>query len=112
MSLRDGERELHRQRRVDLEALDLLGDLDRLEADLAGLRCERLDALEQLAAEYPEAARLVELRFLVGLANQEAARIMGITRRRADGLWAYARAWLRDAVQKKLGANDAPNSPE
>jgi RNA polymerase sigma factor (TIGR02999 family) len=52
------------------------------------------EALERLAAEDPDAARLVELRFFAGLRHQEAAEIMGITRRAADGLWAYARTWL------------------
>jgi RNA polymerase sigma factor (TIGR02999 family) len=52
------------------------------------------EALERLACEDPEAARLVELRFFAGLGHEEAAEIMGITRRVADGLWAYARTWL------------------
>jgi RNA polymerase sigma factor (TIGR02999 family) len=52
------------------------------------------EALERLAAEDPEAARLVELRFFAGLGHEEAAEIMGINRRAADGLWAYARTWL------------------
>lgn len=52
------------------------------------------EALERLAIEDPEAARLVKLRFFAGLGHQEAAEIMGITRRMADGLWAYARTWL------------------
>jgi DNA-directed RNA polymerase specialized sigma24 family protein len=56
------------------------------------------EALAQLAAEDPEAARLVELRFFAGLSHQQAAEIMGITRGAADGLWAYARAWLYEAM--------------
>ena len=52
------------------------------------------EALERLAIEDPEAARLVKLRFFAGLGHQEAAEIMGLTRRAADGLWVYARAWL------------------
>ena len=68
------------------------------------------EALGELATEDPEAARLVELRFFAGLGHQEAAQIMGITRRVADGLWAYARTWLFEAMRKKLGANGAPAS--
>ncbi len=52
------------------------------------------EALERLSAEDPEAARLVKLRFFAGLGHQEAAEILGISRRVADGLWAYARTWL------------------
>jgi len=69
------------------------------------------EALTHLAADDNSAARLVELRFFVGLGHQEAARMMGITRREADGLWAYARAWLFEAVQKDFGANEPPASP-
>ena len=58
------------------------------------------EALAQLAKEDAEAARLVELRFFVGLGHQEAAQMMGIGRREADGLWAYARAWLFEVLQK------------
>jgi len=57
------------------------------------------EALEHLAKEDPEAARLIELRFFAGLGHQEAAEIMGISRRVADGLWAYARSWLFAAMR-------------
>ena len=64
------------------------------------------EALAQLAEEDKQAARLVELRFFVGLGHQEAAQTMGIGRREADGLWAYARAWLFAVLQKDSGANE------
>lgn len=57
------------------------------------------EALERLGTEDPEAARLIELRFFAGLGHQEAAEIMGISRRVADGLWAYARTWLFEAMR-------------
>ena len=69
------------------------------------------EALVALAKEDPDAARLVELRFFVGLGHQESAKLMGISRRQADGLWVYARAWLYDAVQQTLGAMHTPKSP-
>jgi len=69
------------------------------------------EALAELAEEDSAAAQLVELRFFVGLHHQEAAEIMGISRREADGLWAYARAWLFEAIGKNLGANGPENSP-
>ena len=47
----------------------------------------------------PEAARLVDLRYFVGLGHQEAADIMGVSRRQADVLWAYARAWLYEELK-------------
>jgi len=69
------------------------------------------EALERLAEEDAEAARLVELRFFVGLGHQEAAEIMGFSRRQADGIWRFARAWLRKSLQKDFGADEEKNSP-
>ena len=69
------------------------------------------EALTRLAAEDPAAAHLVELRFFAGLGHQEAAQLMGISRREADGLWVYARAWLFEALCRDLGANGEPLSP-
>ena len=51
-------------------------------------------ALSSLAADDPEAARLVELRYFAGLALPEAAGVLGMSPRSADRLWAYARAHL------------------
>lgn len=69
------------------------------------------EALVRLAGKDPEAVQLVELRFFAGLGHQEAAEIMGISRRRADGLWAHARAWLYEAVKENRGADGGSNSP-
>ena len=69
------------------------------------------EALAQLAEEDADAARLVELRFFVGLSHQESAEIMAISRRQADGLWSYARAWLYEATQNNLGAMHMSKSP-
>ena len=95
------------------------GDLHRVNLDdvapAESLRPDELlaldEALEKLAAEDANAARLVDLRYFAGLGHQEAAQLMGLTRREADGLWAYARAWLFEAMRKESGANDAPASP-
>jgi RNA polymerase sigma factor (TIGR02999 family) len=51
-------------------------------------------ALTRLAAEDPQAAKLVELRHFTGLSIAEAARSLGISPRTADRVWAFARAWL------------------
>jgi RNA polymerase sigma factor (TIGR02999 family) len=95
------------------------GDLARVTLDgvalAQGLTGDALiavdEALERLAAEDVPAAKLVELRFFAGLGHQEAARIMGLTRREADGLWAYARAWLFEALRTDFGANEGEKSP-
>ena len=53
------------------------------------------DALERLAADNPDAAQLVRLRYFAGLSVEEAARAAGIPRSTAYEHWAYARACLR-----------------
>jgi RNA polymerase sigma factor (TIGR02999 family) len=56
------------------------------------------EALDRLAAADAQAAELVKLRYFVGLSLAEAAEILNISPRSADRLWAYARAWLRQAL--------------
>ena len=56
------------------------------------------DALDDLDAANPEAAAVVRLRFFGGLTGREAAAAMGVSPRKADQLWAYARAWLLDKL--------------
>jgi len=57
------------------------------------------DALRELAGRNREAAELVQLRYFAGLTLAEAAEALGISPRSAGRLWAYARAWLRRAVE-------------
>ena len=58
------------------------------------------DALTRLEATDPVAARLVTLRFYAGLTGKQAAAVLGVSARKADKIWAYARAWLRDDLDK------------
>lgn len=51
-------------------------------------------ALDELAVSEPRLARLVELRFFSGLANDEASSVLGCSPRTAKRDWAFARAWL------------------
>ena len=52
------------------------------------------DALDCLAAEDPQAAQFVKLRYFAGLSIEEAAEMVGLSRSAACEHWAYARAWL------------------
>ena len=56
------------------------------------------EALDHLAAVNPQAAELVKLRFFGGLTGREAAGVLNISPRKADQVWAYARAWLLDRL--------------
>jgi RNA polymerase sigma factor (TIGR02999 family) len=65
-------------------------------------RPERLlaldEALDRLATTNPQAAELVKLRHFAGFSNAEAAEQLGISPRKANQVWAYARAWLREEL--------------
>jgi RNA polymerase sigma factor (TIGR02999 family) len=80
--------------RVDLDRLTgpaVATDDDLLELD---------DALDRLAMEFPTAAELVKLRFFAGMTQGDAAEALGLPRRTADRHWAFARAWLADALTR------------
>jgi RNA polymerase sigma factor (TIGR02999 family) len=57
------------------------------------------EALTELERHDAQAAALVKLRFFAGLEHQEAAEILGISRRAADRLWLLARTWLYRALK-------------
>jgi RNA polymerase sigma factor (TIGR02999 family) len=59
------------------------------------------DALDGLAAVDAVAARLVKLRFFVGLEMAEAAEVLGLSLRATERLWTFSRAWLRDKMDRK-----------
>ncbi|HEY7423368.1 MAG TPA: sigma-70 family RNA polymerase sigma factor [Gemmataceae bacterium] len=80
-------------RRVPLDAADVgytPPDDDLLAID---------EALTRLAAEDPQAARLIQLRYFAGLSVEDAAQILGISRSTAYEHWAYARVRLRCLLQ-------------
>lgn len=55
-------------------------------------------ALNRLAELQPRTVELVKLRYFAGLTNKQAAELLGISSRKADSLWAYARVWLHDFI--------------
>ena len=52
------------------------------------------DALETLEEHDMNAAKLVKLRYFVGLTHKEAAETIGISGTSADRLWAITKTWL------------------
>src|SRR5262245_39968788 len=52
-------------------------------------------ALSRLAAEDPQAARLIQLRYFAGLSVEDAAEAVGISRSAAYEHWAFARVRLK-----------------
>ena len=78
------------------------GGLDRVSLTAALVRAHEEDsmlpdldeALSRLEQIDPEQARLVELRYFVGLTNEEIAETVGISVATVKRRWALARAWL------------------
>lgn len=52
------------------------------------------ELLDDLAGQNEQAAQLVKLRYFAGFTLPEAAKLLEISPRTADRLWAYAKAWL------------------
>ena len=79
--------------KVDLEKVDLA--VDAPYEDLLALD----ESIERLAEENRECANVVKLRFFAGLSIDDAAAALGISASTAKRHWAYARAWLFDALR-------------
>jgi RNA polymerase sigma factor (TIGR02999 family) len=60
------------------------------------------DALERFQAVDPEKARVVVLKFFGGLTDREVALNLGVTERTVERYWAFAKAWLMQAIQEQL----------
>lgn len=94
--------------RIDLDAIEMAGP--PISDELLTLD----DALTQLAVVDPPAAQLVTLRYFAGLTINEAAKVLGVSPRSADFLWAFARAWLLKRIQEQTipehVANNSANS--
>src|SRR5262249_19673440 len=56
------------------------------------------EALEKLNQQDHEAAELVKLRYFASLTIPQAAEVLGISPRKADFVWSFARAWLRREI--------------
>jgi RNA polymerase sigma factor (TIGR02999 family) len=82
-----------RVQRVELDRIELAADIP--DEDLLLLD----EAIDRLAAESPQCFDVVKLRFFAGLTLDETADALGISASTAKRHWAYARAWLYDALQ-------------
>ena len=59
------------------------------------------DALQRLAEVDPRASRIVELRYFVGLNNDEVANVIGISEKTVVRDWNTAKAWLRAELRSQ-----------
>jgi len=79
--------------RINLDNVEIAGDADDETLLLVN------ESLDRLAQEAPQAAEVVKLRFFAGLTLEEAGQLLGFTERTAKRHWAFARAWLYDAMK-------------
>ncbi len=57
------------------------------------------EALDEFSRQDPQAAELVKLRYFIGMTMDEAASVMGLSKRTAESLWTYARSWLKREIR-------------
>ncbi len=58
------------------------------------------EALQRLERDHPRRASAVRLRYFAGLTISEIARLLDLSTTTIDSDCAYARAWLKVAMQK------------
>jgi RNA polymerase sigma factor (TIGR02999 family) len=79
--------------------LELLDQADSLAED-PDLVLSLDELLTRLGEEDAPAARVAHLHLFGGLSIEEAGEVVGLSRAVAYRNWKYARAWLRDALEK------------
>ena len=79
--------------RINLDKVEIAADVDDDTLVLVS------ELLEKLAHEEPKVAEVVKLRFFAGLTLEEIGQALGFTERTAKRHWAFARAWLYDAMK-------------
>lgn len=80
--------------RLDLDGLAVAGEASEDETLAVD------EALQLLEQHNKPCADLVKLRFFAGLTMEDAAAALGIALRTAHRYWAFARAWLYDALRQ------------
>jgi RNA polymerase sigma factor (TIGR02999 family) len=66
------------------------------------------DALADLALEDPQAAKVVQMRYFVGMTVPEIAAALDLAPRTVDRHWAFARAWLKRVIRSSLSGPSGP----
>jgi RNA polymerase sigma factor (TIGR02999 family) len=88
---------------VALEGLENLVPSDQGQLELA-VEIDRL--LEELTVAQPEWCTVVELKFFLGLTDEEAADAMGLRLRTMQRMWRDARQWLFERTElQRAGHN-------
>jgi RNA polymerase sigma factor (TIGR02999 family) len=86
------------------------GTLEKVDLDRVTCATEDADdvilaiheALECLAAESPQKAEIVKLRYFVGMEHAEIAHALGMAEPTVRRHWAYARSWLYAELKTRM----------
>jgi RNA polymerase sigma factor (TIGR02999 family) len=89
---------------VALEGIENLLPGNAAKLDLA-VTVDRL--LEQLADDKPEWCTLVEVKFFLGLTDEEAAETLGLKLRTMQRMWRDARQWLFEHLESGNASQSA-----
>jgi RNA polymerase sigma factor (TIGR02999 family) len=65
--------------------------------------------LEELGKENPEWSMLVEMKYFLGLTDEEAAEAMGLKLRTMQRIWSDARRWLFERLQAERAKTSHAN---
>jgi RNA polymerase sigma factor (TIGR02999 family) len=84
------------QHRLDIQDIEIPAEL-KGDDELLAVN----EALDKFAAQNPEKAELVKLRYFVGLTIEEAAELLGISVATAKRQWTYSRAWLFREIERQ-----------
>ena len=79
-------------------------DLDGIELPIESHPDQLLrihDLLDELAAEEPLRAEIVKLHCFVGMEHNEIAHALNLSEKTIQRYWAYAKAWLRHALETR-----------
>lgn len=94
----DNARRRNSEKRGGHRSRQELNDDAVLDVDDSDILLALDEALTRLAEVEPQLAQLVKLRYFTGLSVEETAKILNVSPRTTKRDWAYARAWLRRAM--------------
>lgn len=93
------ERLAHKRRVVKVTLRDDAAAVESRDIDVVSLEA----ALERLEARYPREGKVVELRYLCGLSNEETAAALDVSLATVKRDWRFARNWLLRELRRGEG---------
>ena len=86
------------------------GDMERVEFDelelAAPLTDEQMldlhEALDRFTQAHPVQAKVVKLRFFVGMTHEEIAQLLALSVPTVKNYWSFSRAWLFDEMEEGM----------